>query len=411
MTLQIVPSEMDGEGEEAVPATPRSVVRELATQRQPHGTVALVHDYLTQRGGAERVALLMAEALHGAPLFTSFYDPKATFPAFGEVDVHPFSVNKLGPLRRHHRLAMPLLAPLFSSLHINADVVLCSSSGWAHGVQTEGRKIIYCYAPARWLYQTEAYLGAPHTSALWASGLVKRQSGLKVALHAARPLLANWDHRAARSAHRYLAVSKVTAARMQRVYGVDAEVVSPPPTLRAGGAEIPVEGIEPGFCLCTTRLLPYKNVGILVEAMQYLSGQRLVVVGDGPIRPFLESTAGPNVKFIGGVSDAQMRWLYRNSVGLVAASHEDYGLTPLEAATFGKPSAVLGSGGYLETVVNGETGIYFETLAPNVVAKGIDEMTRTNFDTQAILIHASHFDPEAFKSKIADIVDEEFRLA
>jgi len=182
-----------------------------------------------------------------------------------------------------------------------------------------------------------------HTSALWASGLVKRQSGLKVALHAARPLLANWDHRAARSAHRYLAVSKVTAARMQRVYGVDAEVVSPPPTLRAGGAEIPVEGIEPGFCLCTTRLLPYKNVGILVEAMQYLSGQRLVVVGDGPIRPFLESTAGPNVKFIGAVSDAQMRWLYRNSVGLVAASHEDYGLTRSKRPRLANPAPCLGA--------------------------------------------------------------------
>jgi glycosyltransferase involved in cell wall biosynthesis len=411
MTLQIVPSDLGDEIEQPVTSGLRSVGHDLAEQRQARGTVALVHDYLTQRGGAERVALLMAEALHGAPLFTSFYEPKGTFPAFGDVDVHAFSINKLGTLRRHHRLAMPLLAPLFSSLHINADVVLCSSSGWAHGVHTEGRKIVYCYAPARWLYQTDAYLGVPNTSALWASGLVQRQSGLKLALRAAQPILQKWDHRAATSADRYLAVSKVTAARIQRAYGVEAEVVSPPPTLRAGGPEIPVEGVEPGYLLCTSRMLPYKNVGILVEAMQYLTGHRLVVVGDGPIRPFLESTAGPNVKLIGAVSDAQMRWLYRNSVGLVAASYEDYGLTPLEAATFGKPSAVLGSGGYLETVVNGETGVYFNNLAPNVVAKGIDEMTRTNFDVKAILAHANRFDPETFKAKIAEIVDEEFRLA
>jgi glycosyltransferase involved in cell wall biosynthesis len=370
----------------------------------------MVHDYLTQRGGAERVALLMAEALKGAPLFTSFYHPTGTFPEFSGVDVRPFSANRLGGLRRHHRLAMPMLAPLFSSLRIHADVVLCSSSGWAHGVQTDGRKIVYCYAPARWLYQTEAYLGVPHAPAIWASGLVKHQAGLKWALRAARPLLQNWDHRAAASAHRFLAVSKETASRIQRVYGVEAEVVSPPPTLRAGGPEFPVEGIEPGYCLCTTRMLPYKNVGILVEAMQYLSGTRLVIVGDGPIRPFLEATAGPNVQFTGTVTDSQMRWLYRNCVGLVAASYEDYGLTPLEAATFGRPSAVLGCGGYLETVVNGETGIYFDSLAPNVVAGGIDEMVRTNFDTGAILTHSRQFEPETFKSNILKIVDEESRL-
>jgi glycosyltransferase involved in cell wall biosynthesis len=410
MTLQTIPHDLTLEESGDTAVALRSAAPELLDPPERGRSLALVHDYLTQRGGAERVALLMAEALEDAPLYTSFFDPKATFPEFSGVDVRPFAVNRLGVLRRHHRIAMPLLAPLFSSLHVDADVVLCSTSGWAHGIQTEGRKIVYCYAPARWLYQTETYLGAPNTPALWASGLVKRQMGLKLALRMARPLLQNWDHRAAASAHRYLAVSKETAAGIKRVYGVEAEVVSPPPTLRAGGPEAPVEGIEPGYCLCTSRMLPYKNVGILVEAMQYLSGTRLVVVGDGPIRPFLESTAGPNVQFIGAVSDSQMRWLYRNCVGLVAASHEDYGLTPLEAATFGRPSAVLGCGGYLETVVNGETGIFFDNLAPNVVAKGIDEMIRTNFDTKAILRHAGHFEPDIFKAKILKVVDEESRL-
>ena len=351
------------------------------------GTVALVHDYLTQHGGAERVALLIAEALGDAPFFTSFYDPSATFPEFGDLDVHAFGANRLALLRRHHRLALPLLAPLFSSLEVEADVVVCSSSGWAHGVGTEGRKIVYCYAPARWLYQSEVYLGAPQTSALWASGLVKRPLGLSAALRCARPLLAQWDRRAAKSADRYVAVSKETAKRIEAVYGVEAEVVSPPPTLRAGGPEFPVEGVDAGYVVCTSRLLPYKNVGVVVEAMQYLSHLRLVVVGDGPVRPFLESSAGPNVQFVGSVSDAQMRWLYRNSIGLVAASYEDYGLTPLEAATFGRPSAVLGCGGYLETVVDGMTGVYFDNLAPHIVARGIDEMARTTFDAREIRAH------------------------
>jgi glycosyltransferase involved in cell wall biosynthesis len=227
----------------------------------------------------------------------------------------------------------------------------------------------------------------------------------------ARPLLEDWDRRAMGSADRYLAVSNETAARFRKVYGVDAEVLSPPPTLRAGGPEEPVEGVTPGYCLCTSRLLPYKNVGVLVEAMQYVPDVELLVVGDGPTRRFLEASSGPNVRFLGPVSDAQMRWLYRHCIGLVAASHEDYGLTPLEAATFGRPSAVLGEGGFLETVVEGTTGVYFENLAPHRVAAGIKELVGTTFDPFAIRAHANRYAPEAFKSRIREIVGEEMRNA
>ena len=123
-------------------------------------SIALVHDYLTQRGGAERVALSLTRAFPGAPLHTSLYEPAATFPAFAAVDVRPLPLNRLGPLRRNHRLALPLLAPAFSRLRVDADVVICSSSGWAHGARVTGRKIVYCHTPARWLYQPGRYLRA-----------------------------------------------------------------------------------------------------------------------------------------------------------------------------------------------------------------------------------------------------------
>lgn len=122
-------------------------------------TVALVHDYLTQRGGAERVVLSLRRAFPDAPIYTSLYDPAGTFPEFGAADVQPLPLNLLAPLRRRHRLALGLLAPSFSRLRVEADVVVCSSSGWAHGTAATGRKIVYCHAPARWLYQGERYLG------------------------------------------------------------------------------------------------------------------------------------------------------------------------------------------------------------------------------------------------------------
>src|SRR5437588_3963985 len=117
--------------------------------------IALVHDYLTQRGGAERVVLAMTRAFPGAPLYTSLYDPAGTFPEFANVDVRRLSLDSVPLLRRHHRLALGVLAPAFSRLRVHADVAVCSSSGWAHGAHVTGRKIVYCHAPARWLYQPD----------------------------------------------------------------------------------------------------------------------------------------------------------------------------------------------------------------------------------------------------------------
>src|SRR5436189_353008 len=117
--------------------------------------IALVHDYLTQRGGAERVVLSLTRAFPDAPLYTSLYDPAGTFREFADVDVRPLALNAIATLRQRHRLALPLLAAAFSRLEVPADVVVCSSSGWAHGAQVEGRKVVYCHTPARWLYQPD----------------------------------------------------------------------------------------------------------------------------------------------------------------------------------------------------------------------------------------------------------------
>ncbi len=129
--------------------------------------VAITHDYLTQRGGAERVVLDLAAAFPNSLVYTSLYQPSATFPEFEALDIAPLILNRSALLRRHHRLAFPLLAPAFSALHLHNPVVVCSSSGWAHGVHVEGRKVVYCHTPARWLYQTDRYLGDRHRWARW----------------------------------------------------------------------------------------------------------------------------------------------------------------------------------------------------------------------------------------------------
>lgn len=350
-------------------------------------SVALVHDYLTQRGGAERVVLVLTRAFPQAPLYTSLYDPEETFPAFSEIDVRTTPLNRVPLFRRHHRLALPLLAAAFSRLRVDADVVVCSSSGWAHGVQTEGRKIVYCHTPARWLYQTERYVRG-------------RGLGTRTLLAALKPPLIRWDRRAAASADQYVANSSAVAARIRLLYGIEPEVLPPPPALTPGGPVEPVEGVYPGFVLCVSRLLPYKNVDVVIRAFAQLPEERLVVVGGGPEERALRLLADSNVELVGEVSDPQLRWLYEGSVGLVAASHEDYGLTPLEASSFGKPSAVLRWGGFLDTVTEGTTGVFFTEPTAAAVAVAVRQLRGRTWDADAIAAHSARFSKGCFVERI-----------
>ncbi len=383
-------------------AGPDSAARTLAIiettrptpRRAPADPVALVHDYLTQRGGAERVVLSLAEAFPGSPLYTSLYDPAATFAEFAALDVRTTGLNRVGLLRRHHRLALPLLAPAFSRLEVDAEVAVCSSSGWAHGATVSGRKVVYCHTPARWLYQTDRYLAG---SARWAS----RGLGLLT------PPLRRWDRRAAASADRYVVNSTAVRARVAELYGLEAEVVPPAIDVDPNAPLEAVDGVEPGFVLCVSRLLSYKNVEAVAEAFAQLPDLRLVVVGTGPLHDQIASSARSNVTVLGRIGDAGLRWLYTNSAGLVAASYEDFGLTPLEAASFGKPTAALRWGGFLDTIVEGSTGVFFDEPDPGAIAEGIRELTRTIWDAATLVDHAGRYSSARFTESMRAVVDEE----
>ena len=356
--------------------------------------VALVHDYLTQRGGAERVVLSMLRAFPDAPLYTSLYDPARTFPEFRGADVRPSPLDRIPPLRRRHRLAFPLLAPTFSHLDVPGDVVLASSSGWAHGARVAGRKIVYCHAPARWLYQPDRYLRGRRGAGSAALGVLSRR-------------LIRWDRAAAASADRYLANSTEVARRIRELYGLEAEVVPPPPALVADGPARPVDGVEPGFVLCVSRLLPYKNVDAVVRAFERLPGERLVVVGSGPEARRLAAEAPPNVRFLSELADDELRWLYGACAAHVSASYEDFGLTPLEAASFGRPSAVLRFGGFLDTVVEGVTGTFFDEPKPEPIRAAVVELLHTSWDDAALRGHADRFSEPRFVERLRSIVADE----
>jgi len=327
------------------------------------------------------------KAFPRAPLHTALFHPAETNPAFAHADIHTLGLNRIGPLRRHHRLALPLLAPAFSTYNVDADVVLCSSSGWAHGVRATGRKVVYCYSPARWLYQGDRYLG-------------DRRSPARYLLAAGRPALVRWDRRQARTASRYLTLSTVVRDRIRETYGIDAEVLPPPHTIDVRGDQRSRDGLDRGFFLCVSRLLAYKNVDAVVSAFRDVPAERLVVAGTGPEQARLRQLSGPNVILVGSVDDRELRWLYDACTAVISASHEDYGLTPLEAAAFGKPAVVLRGGGFLDTVVEGGTGIFFDAPTPSDIADRVRATAAQSWSVAALQAHAEKFDERQFIRKL-----------
>lgn len=357
--------------------------------------VAIAHDYLTQRGGAERIVLAMARAFPQAPIYTTLYDPDLTFPEFRDLDVRASGLNRVRYFRRHHRAALPLLPFVSARVHVHADVVIASSSGWAHGFATDGRKIVYCYSPARWLYQADRYLGTDSSPMV------------TTVLKGMAPLLRRWDVRAAASADSYLAISSVVQQRIRDVYGRTAEVVPAPYTLSGAVPDQPPDAQMPeaGYYLVVSRLLPYKNVDAVIEAFRSRPGHCLVVVGSGPEKSRLVAQAPPNVTFLQDLSDAEMSWVYSDAAGLVAASYEDFGLTPLEAAARGKPSAVLRWGGFLDTMCQDITGVFFDQPQPEQIARAVDRLAERSWDVDALRARADEFSEAVFAASLAREVD------
>lgn len=362
----------------------------------PMPRVAIAHDYLTQRGGAERVVLAMLRTFPDATIYTTLYDPEGTYPEFREARIVTSPLNRVALLRRHHRAALPLLPYAASRLHVDADVVVSSSSGWAHGFPASGRKLVYCHAPARWLYQPDAYLGGQ--AATSTKGRV---------LRALTPWLRRWDQRAAGTADRYLVNSTVVQGHVRDAYGIEAPVLPPPFGVTPEGARAPVGALvdwaSSGFHLVVSRLLPYKNVDQVVEAFRGLS-ERLVVVGHGPMEQQLRRVLPDNVRIVNGLMDEGLRWVYAHAVALIAPSIEDFGLTPLEAAAFGNPTLALRAGGYLDTVREDVNGTFFERPVADDIRQAVESNRTRRWDHEAIRRHADTFSEARFRDRLLEEV-------
>lgn len=361
-----------------------------ATARQPPpsfpelGSVALVHDYLNQRGGAERVVLEMAAMWPDAPIYTSLYRPGSTFPEFARSEIRTSPLDWL-PVDSGFRNLFPLYPAAFRSFGVLPhDVVISSSSGWAHGVRSSADSFhaVYCYTPARWLYGGE-HLGA---------------SRRRLALAPAIGIVRRWDRTAARRAALYIAISNGVRDRIKQQYGLDAPVVYPPVdvdrfTPRARGERL----------LVVSRLLPYKRVDIVVDAATR-AGIGLDVVGTGPAMEDLRRRAGPTVAFHGRLADAEVTKLMEGCRAFCLPGLEDFGITPVEANAAGKPVVALGAGGALETLEDGVSGAFFSRQEVGDVLSAIERCDRIDTAPSDIALLARRFSAQTFRARLLDVI-------
>ncbi|MCM3553391.1 glycosyltransferase [Micrococcus luteus] len=360
---------------------------------QTPATIAIAHDYLTQKGGAERVVLALHRLWPDAPIYTTFYDPEGTFPEFRDAHIVTSPLNRVRLLRKDPRRALPLL-PLASSLmHVKESVAVVSTSGWAHGFRYDGATLVYCHTPARWVYLLDDYLGEGGRNSI--KGRIAR---------ALRPGLRRWDRAAVRRRSRYVANSTVVKERIEDVYGLEGvDLVFPPHSVSTDGPQRPIPGAErlaeDGFLLSVARLMPYKHVDVAIEAAAR-AGRPLVVIGKGPEEARLRAMAGEDVVFGQDLTDAQLRWAYAHATALIAASHEDFGITPLEASAWGVPTVALRAGGYLDTIVDGVNGVFVDEPTVDAVAGGVERLLAHDWDRAAMQAHAERFSEDAFASAV-----------
>jgi glycosyltransferase involved in cell wall biosynthesis len=351
--------------------------------------VAIVHDYLNQRGGAERVALELSDMWPAAPVYTALYRPESTWPGFRGRPIRTTFLDRL-PVDEGFRNLFPLYPLAFRALReIDAGVVVASSSGWAHMARAVAgaQHVVYCHTPARWLY------GGEHLDR--AGGRSLRQTLVRSAAAG----LTRIDRAAALRADLYIANSENVRRLIQRVYGIDAIVIHPP---------VDVDRFRPAArgerLLVVSRLLPYKHVDLLVAAATR-AGIGLDVVGGGPQLTSLRRIAGPGVTFHGNLPDPAVVALMERCRAVCVAAEEDFGIVSVEAQAAGKPVIAYGRGGALETVVDGVTGVLFHERTGQAVGAAIDAADRLSTTPEAIAEHARRFSRAIFRDRLNEALE------
>ena len=353
--------------------------------------VALVHDYLTQFGGAERVLVCLHDLFPESPVYTSLADHTALPAELGEWDIRECFPRDVPGITRYHRLLVPLYPKAFRQVRITGDqaeVVVADSSAWAHHVTVSDdiALVCYCHSPARFLYGDQHYLSQ-----------ARMPIGARTVTPAIFAGLRRTDRRAAERVDRYIANSRTVAMRIKRAYGRQVAVVYPPVDVARFG-EVGEVAPEEWF-LVVSRIVPHKRIDLAVETCTR-HGIPLKVIGTGRALESLKRRAGPTVEFLGYCPDEVVTDHLRRCRAFILPGAEDFGITAVEAQAAGRPVIAFGAGGALESVIPWETGIFFGEQTPETLYAAIQAFEKRAWDPHRARANAARFDTKRFQQEI-----------
>jgi glycosyltransferase involved in cell wall biosynthesis len=353
--------------------------------------LALIHDWLNQLGGAEDVLETLVAMFPGAPIFTSIYWREKMPAHYRQWPIRVSFMDRLPAIHRHHQPYLPLYPFAFQSFDLSAyDLILSNKSGFCHGVRKPpgAVHVCYCLTPTRYVWGFDDYAAR--------EGLSPAQIQI---LRPVLNLLKQWDKAAAARVDHFIAISSEVRRRIARFYGRDSAIIYPP----VNTDRFDIADSVGDYFLCLGRLIPYKRVDLAVQACTALN-LPLLVGGDGRDRARLERMAGPTVKFLGRVSEADLPGLVARCRAFIFPGLEDFGIAPVQAMAAGRPVIAFAGGGALDTVIENQTGHLFHQPTVQSLIFTLQSFNPSRFDPLAIRAHALQFDRKVFQQGLRDFL-------
>ncbi len=354
--------------------------------------VAIVHDYLLQMGGAEKVVEVLHSLFPDAPVYTSAYDRGAMPDSYRQWDIHTTFLQRLPLKKKTHRAALLLYPAAFESFDLSGfDLVISSSSSFAKGIITQPDTVHICYthAPMRFAWTPRSYMKEERVSMM-------ARTLLAPGLH----YLRTWDAMASMRVDHYLANSRTVAHRIRKFYRRECDVVHPP----VDTSRFHISPQIDDYYLMVTRLAPYKRLDLAVLACTKLN-RRLKIVGAGRYAKELKKIAGPTIEFLGRVSDAALPDLLARAKAYIMPGEEDFGIAPVEANASGRPVIAYAAGGALDSQIDGVTGVLFQEQTVEGLMEAMQRADDIAFHPHTIRTHAEKFDTECFKIEIQHAIE------
>ena len=377
--------------------------RILYAGRLTHMKIAIVHELLTMKGGAERVLRIIADLFPGAPIYTLLYNEKKLGTWFPKERVRPAAIPAPysllpAPYRYNHHLLLPVFPKMVKAWDFSEfDIVLSTSSAFTHGIITNSqpRHLCYVHSPARYLWdRTHDVLDQAGHGIL---GPLK-QRYLEHQFHKLRV----WDSEAADRPDALLAASKEVQRRIELYWRRTSDVTYPPIDNFWTESRVTSQSSAPYFFIAST-LVPYKQIEIAIDACNALQ-LPLKIAGEGPDKKRLQKISGSTIEFLGYIEREQLREYFSSATAVLFPGKEDFGLVPVEAMACGTPVIAQRSGGALETIIEGETGAFFDKPTSESLQQVLSSFDKNNFDADVCKKRAAEFSQSRFEEQIKNAV-------